>query len=140
MKKRIRSTAVVVHNDQILSFFAIDPTSGKEYFFLPGGGIESGESPIETAIRETFEETGYQIRIESSSAIDKEYFFHWDGQDYDCLTLFYRGYLTNPFQAPKELKDAEYNKGHRWVPMADVEKIFSYTPEILEAVLELSKI
>jgi len=28
---------------------------------LPGGKIESGESPKESAIRETFEETGFQI-------------------------------------------------------------------------------
>lgn len=72
MKKRIRASAVVLHNDQILTFFAIDPQSGKEYYFLPGGKVEPGESPVETALRETFEETGYQIRIESSSAIDKE--------------------------------------------------------------------
>lgn len=30
---------------------------------LPSGGMEPGESPAETAIRETFEETGLRVRV-----------------------------------------------------------------------------
>jgi len=30
---------------------------------LPGGGVESGELPIETAVRETREETGLKVKI-----------------------------------------------------------------------------
>lgn len=140
MKKRVRASVVVIHNDKILTFLGIDPSNQKEYFFLPGGAIESGESPVETAVRETFEETGYQIRAETSSIIDKDYCFNWNGEDYECLTIFYRGYLTNPFQAPKTVVDAEYNKGHHWIPVADIKKVFSYSPEIQEAIEELSQI
>jgi len=31
---------------------------------LPGGGVDPGEVPAETVIRETFEETGLKVRIE----------------------------------------------------------------------------
>lgn len=30
---------------------------------LPGGGVEAGESPGEAAVRECFEETGYQVSL-----------------------------------------------------------------------------
>jgi tRNA(adenine34) deaminase len=136
---RIRTSAVIVHNNQILCFFAVDPHDGREFHFLPGGAIERGETAPEAAIRETMEETGYQIRIATASAIDKEYLFHWNGEDYLSHTLFYRGYLANPFQVPKPVNDASYNKGVRWIPIVQLEKFFSYTAEIREAVLALSE-
>lgn len=38
--------------------------AGKHYFVVPGGQIEVGESQIDAALREAFEELGLQIRIE----------------------------------------------------------------------------
>jgi 8-oxo-dGTP diphosphatase len=32
---------------------------------LPGGGVESGELPTETVVRETREETGLEVAVES---------------------------------------------------------------------------
>ena len=36
---------------------------------LPGGGIESGESPVEAALREVEEETGLRARLASLSGV-----------------------------------------------------------------------
>lgn len=135
MISRVRASAIVVQGDKILTFRAIDPVNGKEYYFLPGGKIEAHETAPEAVIRETFEETGYRIRVEESSCIDKEYIFQWAGEDFDCLTLFYRGYLLNSLRAV--VKDADYNKGVEWLPISEIKNVFAYSRSVLEAVESL---
>lgn len=137
MLSRTRATAVVVHNGKILTFFAVDPHDGREFHFLPGGSIDPDETAPECAERETLEETGFQILVDPESCVDKEYEFHWNGEDYNCLTLFYRGVLKSPLQAPRLPDEPAYNKGVVWVPIEDIEARFSYSPAILAAIREL---
>jgi 8-oxo-dGTP pyrophosphatase MutT (NUDIX family) len=135
MTRRIRTSVVVIHNDKILTFRAIDPSDGREYFFLPGGKIESHETATDGAERETFEETGFRVRVDAQSCIDKEYYFRWNGEDFDCLTLFYRAHLQSPLQTA--VKDADYNKGVHWKDLKDLDQVFSYSKDILEVVKAL---
>lgn len=135
MESRVRTSVVVIHNNRILTFLAVDPTSGREYYFLPGGKIEDDETAPESAERETFEETGYKIDVDVSSNIDREYEFLWDGEVYECLTIFYRGHLKTPMASP--VKDADYNKGVHWLPVDQIEQIFDYSPPIRAAIEEL---
>ncbi|MBX3016901.1 MAG: NUDIX domain-containing protein [Bdellovibrionaceae bacterium] len=135
MKSRVRASTVLIHNGRILSFFAVDPSSQKEFYFLPGGAIEAEETAPEAAERETWEETGFRVRVDAESAIDREYFFYWDGEDYDCLTIFYWGRLLSPLQ--DSVEDRDYNKGVAWVPLNEIKEKFGYTHEILSAIEEL---
>lgn len=38
------------------------------YWVVPGGGVEEGESPAETAVREAREELGLEVRLRSDDA------------------------------------------------------------------------
>ena len=134
-KQRRRVSVIVVNQGKILGFHAEDPTTKQQYFFLPGGGIEEGETPIETGIRETLEETGYSVEIEKNSGIYERYDFQWDGQNYDCETWFYVGKLTSP--EATLVRDAGYHRGVEWLPLSEVEQAFSYHPKILSAVKAL---
>lgn len=135
MKSRVRASVVLVHNERLLTFFAIDPSSQKEYHFLPGGAVEADETAPEAAERETLEETGFKVEIDPESGVDREYFFYWDGDDYDCLTCFYWGRLVSPLQ--ESVNDRDYNKGVVWIPLEDIDQKMGYTAEILSAIKAL---
>lgn len=137
--KRTRASSVIIHNDKLLTFLGKDPQSGQEYYFLPGGEIESGETPLDTAIRETKEETGFDVTLTTEGATEREYPFFWNGQNYLSFTLFYRGFLKNPFQNTVEVKDADYHRGVYWIPLSEIEEKFYYSEDILSAIQELLK-
>jgi tRNA(adenine34) deaminase len=137
MKKvRRRVSVVVIHQDCLLAFHAEDPTNGRSYIFVPGGLIEDGESCAEAAVRETVEETGYQIRILPMPAIERHYDFEWDGQLNACETIFLAGELEHT-QA-QEINDAHYHRGVTWVPLSKMTEAFSYHKDILEPILTLT--
>ena len=49
-----RSVAIVIRNGKILMerLCYKDANNGKEFFSVPGGGIEEGETPEQTVLRE----------------------------------------------------------------------------------------
>ena len=79
---RNRSVAIVVRNGKILMerLWYKDANNGKEFFSVPGGGIEEGETPEQTVLRELKEECGLDGTIVKPLAIvcshgRKEYSF-----------------------------------------------------------------
>ncbi|KQL35098.1 MULTISPECIES: NUDIX domain-containing protein [Bacillaceae] len=58
---RNRGATVIIENDRVALIKRTKPHI--TYYVFPGGGIESGETPEEAAIRETFEELGVHVQI-----------------------------------------------------------------------------
>lgn len=63
-----RAQVVLLREKQIL--MACHQRSQGRYWVLPGVQIEAGETPEAAAIRETREETGFEIRLESLLFVD----------------------------------------------------------------------
>ncbi len=59
---RLAARVILIDDqDRILYFHAREPKSGKEFWVMPGGGLDEGERYEDAAIRETFEETGIHV-------------------------------------------------------------------------------
>lgn len=136
---RHRSSVVVVHDKKILGFHAVDPTSKAPYFFIPGGAIEPGETPAESAARECMEETGYAVQIHENTAFERQYDFLWNGHINHCKTTFFLGTLAQPWQPPGKIEDASYHQGVEWLDIKKIHDAFKYHQDILWAVQKLLK-
>ena len=70
---RVAAYVLLTDQDRILLCRLSRPTKD---WTLPGGGLNFGERPEDAAVRESLEETGYNVRITGLSSVDSNYFFY----------------------------------------------------------------
>lgn len=66
MKKRVSSRAIIIEDNQVLTMFRRKKKENgnyKEYYVIPGGGVEPNETLEEACIRELKEEYNVDIEI-----------------------------------------------------------------------------
>lgn len=66
MNKRVSSRAIIIEDNKLLTMFRRkikNDGSVKEYYVIPGGGLEEGETLEENVIRELKEEFNVDIEI-----------------------------------------------------------------------------
>ena len=134
---RHRTAMICVHKDALLVCWFRDPHSGREFYVVPGGKIESQESARECAERETWEETGYRVRARGEAVTTTRYPFEWAGQVYDCVTTWFVGTLTNPEESPAPVADADFNLRTAWLALGEIPSAFACHSHIGEMVTKL---
>lgn len=133
MRKPIRAVAIIIDKDNILLIWRV--RHGQEYYVLPGGGVEDGESVEEAVIREVKEETSLDVAIDR--LIYHHHYLHHSNQ------YFYLCHYKGGEPALGECNEKEeMQKGKDdfykpiWVKIADLAHMLVYPLEIRDWLLE----
>ncbi|MEU5768704.1 NUDIX hydrolase [Streptomyces asoensis] len=97
-KSRVAAYAVCVRDGQLLLARSPAPDGTPEWV-LPGGGMEHGEDPLDTVVRELDEETGYRVEVTALLGIDSSrHVFPREGLrgpvDHHGIRIVYEGRVT----------------------------------------------
>jgi ADP-ribose pyrophosphatase YjhB (NUDIX family) len=109
---RVRISALIIKEDKILLINRIK--LGQNYFVVPGGGLEAGETLEQGLIREMFEETSltplkYQYISENITDTQKIHYF--------LVTDFSGEAVLGGPEKERESKDNQYNL--QWLNLSD---------------------
>jgi 8-oxo-dGTP pyrophosphatase MutT (NUDIX family) len=98
-------------SDRLLYLHAREGHTGRQFWVLPGGGLEGAESFAEAAIREVKEETGLNI-VPGRCIWTRHHLYEWEGRNHNQYEVFFvaRTSCTN-IEPPK--RDS-YIFGHKW--------------------------
>lgn len=130
-----RSRAIIIRNRHIALIKR--QRDGNTYYVIPGGGMESGETPEQTAIRESREELGLSIAIDRLLA---KVIFHGREQFY-----FYARVTGGHFgtgKGPEMTGKYPPERGTYtpvWVPLKDLDRINLFPPSISRLVIDSAK-
>lgn len=78
--RRVARGLLITPDGRILLLKAREPSTGREFWFPPGGGIEPGETDLQALKRELFEETGLANPDVGPAVWTRTADFVWDGR------------------------------------------------------------
>lgn len=115
---REKSCGCIILKDNRVLLIGAKDDNGELFWSFPKGHRENDETDIETAIRETKEETNLDVKIIDSKPIKTGYLIH-GGIAYKEILLF----IAKPLNDEIELQEDEIEK-IRWVNINEASKYF----------------
>jgi 8-oxo-dGTP diphosphatase len=121
-KIRIRVAVIIPQDDKILLVRHVK--DDRQYWLIPGGGVDFGETIDECAKREIKEETNIDVKLLKllfiSESVSREYERH-------LVNLFFLGQALNPDDELKVLKDERVQEA-RYVPVSRLNDLELHPP------------
>lgn len=126
LKWRPSCYGIVVHDNKILL------TKQYDKYHLPGGGVDLGEMPDQTVVREVKEETGLEVanpqlvkHISGFFSFNDEYDPELALKHVQTILLFFACEYVGGELSTKGFTDYEKGVGElaEWIPLADIDLI-----------------
>lgn len=136
---RVSARGIVINEEKIL----LNEFGGGQYYNIPGGGVEPGETVKQAVIREIFEESGLNVTV-------GDLIFALEYEPNNCsfiygktpqISLVFRcsvdgDDVIKPPSVPDTNPDnPEISSECKWIPISDLEKI-NYVPYIHEQLMK----
>jgi ADP-ribose pyrophosphatase YjhB (NUDIX family) len=146
---RLRHTAralLLDANDRLL-LARHDLTSrhyGRVLWAPPGGGLNTGETPIDAVLRELVEEVGYEATADEvrhvwhQEIVSPSYSKDWDGAIHDYFLVRCQPFRAEGTWTPEQLLGGEGITEFRWWTLADMNEMVApevFGPRQLPALL-----
>ena len=129
MRTRVSVYALALHDDLVLLTQLADHTYRPGCWTLPGGTMDHGEQPVETLVREAYEETG--LHAEGLELFHAESYSESERGLYIKVQLVYTAHMRG---APRVVEVGGTTGGVAWVPRAQVPSL--PTVPLLDSVMQ----
>lgn len=124
--RRLASYALVVVDGQVLLTQLSGQTPAPGKWTLPGGGIDTGESPVQAVVREVHEETGHHLRAPQLLDVDSSHFTGRSPtgrlEDFHGVAVIYTGGVEAVVE-PQVLDVGGSTAAAAWVPLDEVAEL-----------------
>lgn len=122
-ERRAVRVVCVDNANRVLLMHWRDPVTSDLLWEPPGGRIEDGEAPVDTARRELVEETGIRFAEMASAPVPVRRDYLWCGKRYRNLELFFVARIADPDAAgtPQlSRRESEILLDRRWWTWQDL--------------------
>jgi ADP-ribose pyrophosphatase YjhB (NUDIX family) len=124
----MRVAGIIIQEGRILLMFR--RKDGQEYYAIPGGMVEKGETEEHAVVREVFEETGY------ASEIGKELWRHKGVKGKEKFYLMKNITGLEELGGPEAERNSPENYYElKWVPLVDLKDTRLLPEEIKEKII-----
>jgi 8-oxo-dGTP pyrophosphatase MutT (NUDIX family) len=125
IRRRVARVLLFDDQDRLLLFHVRDPAdpTSEPWWYLPGGGMDEGESPEGAARRELFEETGIEDAEIGPVVVERRRVrFRFGGRDFeqDEWHVFGRLPVGGAIVGGGDDLEADAVTAHRWWTLADL--------------------
>lgn len=123
-ERELIARAIVVEDGAIVVNKSRNDKSGQEYFALPGGHVDPGESCIDALEREWKEELGADLDVLDLCFVAESIYPGRKKEETERheLVLLFHAALASPLQHNgKEIDSPEPNKNFQWLRFEDLE-------------------